>query len=91
MRQAELGALDLALVRLAAQVRRDLVDVRNAGCSERVALGEQSARHVDRNATTQGRFVGVDRAAGHAGVDQPEVLVVENLGTGEAVVERDHG
>ena len=49
VRQAELRALDLPLAGLAAQVRRHLVDVGDAGRAERVALREQPARDVHRD------------------------------------------
>ena len=57
--EADLGALDLAVARLAAQVRRDLVDVGDAGRADRVALRDQAAADVDgglaRRATGRAR------------------------------------
>jgi hypothetical protein len=44
-----LGALDLAPLGLAAQLRDDLVDVGDAGGSHRVPLRLQAARGVDRS------------------------------------------
>ena len=41
--QGHLGALDLALVRLAAQLPGQLRALRQAGGAERVALGDQAA------------------------------------------------
>ena len=42
--QADLRALDLTVAGLAAQVRRHLVDVGDAGRADRVTLGDQPAR-----------------------------------------------
>ena len=46
MLQGDLGALDLALVGLAAQLPDELGALREAGGAERVALGEQAAGRV---------------------------------------------
>src|SRR5829696_10125076 len=42
--EAHLGVLDLAVTCLAAQVRRDLVEVGDAGCAERMALRDEATR-----------------------------------------------
>ena len=81
--------LDLALAGVAPQVRGHLVDVGDAGGAERMTLGEQTARHVDRNPPPERHIAVVDQPSRVAVPAQPEVLVVEDLGGGEAVVEFD--
>ena len=55
----DLGALDLTVARLAAQLRGDLEHAGRAGHADRVALREQAAGHVDRASCR--------RATGHGG------------------------
>src|SRR5580704_15979397 len=85
VRQADLRALDLPVAGLAAQVRTHLEDVRDAGRAERVALGQQAAGHVDRDLTVAPRAAPVDPLPGAALWAQPQVVVVPQLGGGEAV------
>ena len=83
------GAFDLTVARLAAEVVADLPDVGDAGRRDRVALRLEAARHVDRRlavAPRGARLEEVDRAALLA---QHEVVVVHELGGGEAVVQLD--
>ena len=86
---ADRRALDLTVARLAAQLRGDLVDVGDAGHADRVALRQQSARHVHRARAVTPRTAPVDEVAGTAGLAQTEVVVVDELGGGEAVVQLD--
>ena len=89
MGHADLRALDLAVARLAAQLRGDLEHAGRAGHADRVALREQSAGHVDRGRAVTPRGPPVDEVAGAARLAQPQVVVVDQLGGGEAVVQLD--
>ena len=89
VREADPGAFDLAVAGLAAKVVADLPDVGDAGRRDRVALRLEAARDVDRGravAPRRTRLEEVDRAALLA---QHEVVVVDELGGGEAVVQLD--
>ena len=87
MGQPDAGALHLPAAGLAPQMGGDLVDVGDAGGAQRVALGEQPAGDVHRNAPAQGHVAVVDQPAGAAVPAQAEVLVVQDLCGGEAVVQ----
>ena len=89
MSQADLGALDLTVARLAAQVMADLPDVGDAGGGDRVSLRLQATRHVDRERPVTPRRTGVEEVDRAALLAQPEVVVVYELGGGEAVVQFD--
>ena len=89
MGEADLGALHLAIARLATKVSGDFVDVRDAGRADRMTFGDQAARHIDRRAAVAERCTGVDEVTGPSGLTQPEIVVVDQLGGGEAVVELD--
>src|SRR3954451_24553560 len=84
---ADLGALDLPVARLTAQLGGDLEHAGCAGHADRVTLGEQPARRVDRRGAVTPGCPPVDEVAGPAGLAQPQVVVVDELGGGEAVVE----
>ena len=87
--QADLGALDLAVAGLAAEVVADLPDVGDAGGGDRVALGLQAAGHVHRGRAVAPRGAAVEEVDGAALLAEQEVVVVDELGGGEAVVELD--
>ena len=89
MRHADLRAFDLAVAGLAAQVPDDFADVGDAGRAERVALREEAAAGVHGDLAADVRRALVDHAAGFAFAADAEVLVVQQLGGGEAVVELD--
>ena len=80
---------DLARARGAAEMLRHLEDVGDAGGAERMPLGQQAARDVHGDAAAPLDLALVDHAARLAVGAQPEVLVVQQLGGGEAVVELD--
>ena len=86
MRQARLRAFDLPAARLAAQVPEDLADVRDARRAQRVALREQPAARVHRNAPADVRVAVIDQLARLALAAEAQVLVVEQLRRREAVV-----
>src|SRR5262249_29631469 len=86
VRQADLGALDLTLGRGATEVGGHLEDARNAGRAERMALRQEPAGDVHRDAAAVRGFAFVDQAPGLAFLAETEVLVVEQLGRREAVV-----
>src|SRR5438876_5612507 len=87
--EADRGALDLTIAGLAPQVGGDLVDVGGAGGADRVALGDEAAADVDGGLAVAPRRAGVDEGARPTRLAQPEVVVVDELGRGEAVVELD--
>ena len=89
MGHADGRALDLTVARFAAQLRGDLVHTGRAGHADRVTLREQPARHVHGAGAVAPRSPPVDEVAGAAGLAEPEVVVVDELGGGEAVVELD--
>ena len=76
MGQADLGPLDLPFAGLAPQVGGHLVDVRDAGGAERVALGQQAAGDVDRDLPVAPRAAAVDPLAGAAFGAERVVVVV---------------
>src|SRR3954453_9658623 len=87
--QTHLGVLDLAVTGLAPQVRRDLVEVCDAGRAEGVALRDEATRRVDRRLTVAPGTALVDELARLTRLAQSEVVVVDELGRREAVVKLD--
>src|SRR6266566_8279563 len=85
--EADLGPVDLTLAGFAPEVGGDLVDVGGARGADGMALGDQPAADVDRRAPIPHRRAGVDELARPARLTQAEVVVVDELGRGEAVVE----
>src|SRR5207249_2987212 len=83
------GAVDLAVTGLPAQVRGHLVDPGDAGGGDGVALGLQTARDVHRGAAVPPGGARVEEADGVPGRAQHQVVVVHELGGGEAVVQLD--
>src|SRR6185437_9767847 len=87
--QAYLGVLDLTVAGFAAKVVADLPDIGDAGGRYGVALGLEAARDVDRcGAVTPGR-TRVEEVGGAALFAEHQVVVVHQLGGGEAVVQLD--
>src|SRR6476646_4703308 len=89
VRQTDARAVDLAAARLAAQMRRHLVDVGDAGGAERMTLRQKSAGDVDGNAPAELGLAAVDHAARLTVLAETEMLVVHELGRGEAVMQLD--
>ena len=89
MGQADLGLGDLAVAGLAPEVMADLPDVGDPGGGDGVALGFQAARHVDRRGAVAPGGAGLEEVDRPALLAQHEVVVVDELGGGEAVVELD--
>ena len=87
--QADLRALDLALVGLAAQLPGELGALGQAGGAERMALGDQAAGRVHHPPAAVGRVLGIDELAALALLGQAERLVGDQLVGGEAVVQLD--
>ena len=75
--------------RLAAQVGADLPDVGDAGRRDRVALGLQTTRDVDRGLPVPPGGPAVEEVDRAALLAQHEVVVVHELGGREAVVQLD--
>src|SRR6202035_4185763 len=85
--QADARTLDLSVPRLPARVGGHLVEVGAAGGADGVAFGDEPARHVDGDGPVAPRAPPVDEVARAPGLAQLEVLVVDELGGGEAVVQ----
>src|SRR6266849_5803147 len=58
VRHADLRIRDLPLLRATVlrQMPHDLADIRDAGCTQRMALREQSSRYVDRTLAAEVRM-----------------------------------
>ena len=90
MGQADLGALDLTVAGLAAEVVADLPDVGDAGRRDRVALRLEAARHVHRRRAVAPRWRrDSKKSTAPPSSHSIEVVVVHELGGGEAVVQLD--
>src|SRR3990167_3913350 len=89
VRKAELRVPDLPLSGIAAQVSGDLVDVGDAGSAQGMAFGQQPAGDIHRDAAAQLGVAVVDQPSRLAVGAEAEVLVVNDLGRGEAVVQLD--
>src|ERR1044072_3147729 len=87
--QAHLGIGDLAVAGLTPEVVADLPDVGDAGGGDGVALGLQAARHVDGGAAVAPGGAGLEEVDRSPFLSQPEVVVGDELGGGEAVVQLD--
>src|SRR6266851_5133212 len=82
--QALLGAIVLG------QMPHDLADIRHAGRAERMPLGEQPARYVDRGLAAEARMhpaARIDERASLAVAAKSEVLVMHQLRSREAVMQ----
>ena len=87
MGQAHLGTLDLSVASLATKVSGHFEDVRDPSSSDGVALRDETSRDIDRHvAVTEGRSR-VDEVAGTAPLAESQVVVMNQLGRGEAVVQ----
>src|ERR1700722_18691542 len=62
MRQTNARPFDLPPAPLAAQMSTHLVDIRDAGGPQGVALRQQSTGYIDGNSTAQRRIAAVDQA-----------------------------
>src|SRR6202521_4471235 len=72
------------------EVPHDLADIGDTGGSQRMALAEQAARDVYRIVAAEAGMLAatrVDEGAGLADAAQAEVLVVHQLGGGEAIMQ----
>src|SRR5688572_882818 len=87
MRKPGPRALDLSIAGFTAQLSRDLEDTCGAGHPDGVTLRQESTRRVHRGRPVTPRRTGVDERTGATGLTEPEVVVVEQLRGGEAVVE----
>ena len=88
MGHADSGILDLVGV-TAAQLQDGLVELAHAGSADRVPLRQQPPRRVDRNVAADQRTAFSGPFGAHAAGDEPEVLAVDDLGHGKAVVKLD--
>src|SRR5882724_1261921 len=89
MRQTNARALHLPPACLPTEMRAHLVDIGDAGGSQRVALRQQSTRYIDGNTSTQGRIATVDQRPTLPGPAQPKILVVQDFGCRKAIMQFD--
>src|SRR6185503_17153839 len=87
--EAHLGALDLALVRLAAELPHELGALGQARGAEGVPLGQEAARGVDHELAAIAVVAVPDELLGLTLLAEPDRLVGDDLVDGEAVVELD--
>src|SRR5262245_26392303 len=84
------GAVDLSWARLAAELRHDLADLRRAGGADRMALGLEATRGIDRDLAAEARPAPFRRETPGARLEEPQTLRGHDLGDREAVVQLDH-
>src|SRR5213076_613746 len=84
--EADLRALHLPRAGLAAELCRELVDHAHAGRAHRVAVGLEPARGIHRLLAAEIGAPLLDEPAALAARAEAQVLVVQDLGDGEAVV-----
>ena len=61
VRHADIGLFHLAFAAITAQLIGNLVDLRQSGCRNRMALGFQPARRIDRHLAIQIDFSRTDQ------------------------------
>jgi hypothetical protein len=86
-----LGAADLTVTGIAAQLPRELGALGQARGAERMTLGDQAPRRVDDPLAAVGDGTLVDELATRPLGTEPEPFVGDELVGGEAVVELDVG
>ncbi|MNN20010.1 hypothetical protein D3C81_1332700 [compost metagenome] len=64
--------------------------LRDAGGTQRVAFGEQTAGRVDHGAAAERGGAAAQKVMGFAALAQAERFVIDQLGDGEGVVQLDH-
>src|SRR5271167_4736923 len=79
-------AADLALTAFAAQLRDEFENLANAGGTDRVALGFQAARGIDRDASAQGRSARFSERTAIADGAEAEILRLQNFAHGAGIV-----
>src|SRR3546814_11050940 len=85
MGKAEPRPFDLPRTRLATQMEADFIEVRDTGRAERMPLGEQPTRYVDRDAAAECGVAAVDQGAASASLPKTEMLVMQDFGRGDEV------
>src|SRR5208283_2100853 len=90
VRHADLRAFYLAFAGLAPELLDDLVDLLDAGCSDRVTAGFESAARVDRDLPAKGCLAVSGELAGRTLLAEAEILDGADLRDREAVVYLDH-
>src|SRR5207342_2776737 len=81
------GALDLARAGLAAQLGHQFVELADAGGTQRMALGFETTRGVDRDPAADGEFAALGRRAAATRGDEAEVLGLDDLAHRRRVVD----
>ena len=89
MGEPDARTLDLTVAGFAAQVVADLPDVRDAGGGDRVALRLETAGDVHRRRAVAPRRARPEEVGSAALLAQHQVVVVDELGGREAVVQLD--
>src|SRR5690606_1479799 len=87
LRERDPCPLHLAGARLAAQLGHELMDLPQARGADRMALGLQPARGIDRNAPADGRLPALAERSAFAEAAETEVLDLDDLAHGGGVVD----
>src|SRR5262249_25660762 len=87
MREPDARIFHLPRAGFATQMRRNFVDIGDAGRAERMAFRQEPARDVHGNTSAMSRLTCVDQPAGFAFAAEPEVFVVHELGRREAIMQ----
>src|ERR1700722_18658171 len=87
--QSHCRPLDLTLTGLTPEVMADLPDIGDAGSGNGVALGLETTGDVDGRSTVTERRTRLEEVDGTPGRTEHQVVVVDQLGGGKAVVELD--
>src|SRR5208282_1030465 len=90
MRQADVRVAYLSRSRLASELLDDFHDLRNSGCAQRMALGEQPAGAAHGHPSVDRAQPLFDKLSAFATLAQSKVFVVDDFGDREAVVQFDH-
>src|SRR5579864_2341844 len=89
VREPQARPFDLTGASLTPQVEANLVDVRDPRRAKRMALRKKTAGHIYRNTAPASRLSAIDQSSSFAFPAQTEILVMEDLGGREAVVQLD--
>src|SRR5690606_34641872 len=87
LRQCYPRTFDLAWPGLAAQLGHEFMDLPEAGGPDRMALGFQPARRVDRNAAADLRLAPLAQGPALAELAEPQVLDLDDLAHGGRIVD----
>ena len=87
MRKADLCVFNLTRPAFTAELADDFHDLRSSRGADRVALGQQAARRVHHDATTQARGAAFDELSCLAAAAESKGFVIEQFGNTEGIVD----